>query len=240
MFFRNVGAVIISLVILLPAAAGASSVDLDEDTTFVYDRAEEGFFPGELMDDLDIEVDQDGISLDIDGGRIEIIPRENWWGEANMTISNGTEELIIPIHVRPVNDAPQIINLTIEGDPKALVNPLVASLDATDIDGDHLDITWYLDQDEIGEGPEIQYYIYPGRKNLTVVVDDGKGGTTSTWTYLDPIPPPGWGEEPDNTRNRIIFWSIFGSGAIIFTALTAWVFLSRGRDDEGSRKIKGS
>jgi hypothetical protein len=102
------------------------------------------------------------------------------------------------------------------------------------MDGDQLEIIWYIDQEKIGEGPDIQYYIYPGRKNLTVVVDDGSGGTVSTWIDIDPLPPPGWGEEPDNTRNRIIFWSIFGSGGLIFAALTAWVFLSRGKDEGGS------
>jgi hypothetical protein len=233
MVFRNMGVALLLLIILLPPALGASSIEFDEDTISVYDRAENTFFPGETMDDLDIDVDREEISLDIDGGRIEIIPRENWWGEANLTISNGTEELIIPIHVNQVNDSPEVLDLIIEGDPLALVNPLRAGINATDIDGDDLTTTWYLDGEEIGTGPEIQYYIYPGRRNLTVVVDDGNGGTVSTWAVLDPVSPPGWGEEPDNTRNRIIFWSIFGSGAMIFTVLTAWVFLSRGKDDEG-------
>jgi len=235
MVFRKTVGALFLLVILLPNALGSSSAEFDEDTTGIYDRAEESFFPGEFMEDLIIEVDREEISLDIDGGIIELTPEENWWGEANLTISNATEMLVIPIRVRPVNDAPELGDIVIEGDPLSLVNPLIASINATDVDGDQLEITWYLDQEEMGIGPKIQYYIYPGRKNLTVVVNDGNGGILSTWAIVDPLPPPGWGEEPDNTRNRIIFWTIFGSGAFLFTALTSWVFLSKGKNEVKKR-----
>jgi hypothetical protein len=115
-----------------------------------------------------------------------------------------------------------------------LINPLKASVSFPDMENST--IRWFLDGDEIGIGPSIQRFVYPGLHNLTLEIEY-QNGTVFTRSFdLDPVPPPGYNDEPDNTRNRIIFWSIFGTGGLIFAAAAAWIWLKRDSENEGELK----
>jgi hypothetical protein len=126
-------------------------------------------------------------------------------------------------------------DVRIEGIPDdgRIENPLNASVSYTDPDGDIVSIRWLLDGEEVATGPSIQRYVYPGKHNLTVELDDGNGSVVRSSRILDPVPPPGWGDEPDNRRNELIFWAIFGSGGLIFATAVAWIWLKR--DNDGNR-----
>lgn len=116
----------------------------------------------------------------------------------------------------------------IPGDGR-LINPLRATINVTD--PENATITWFLDGEEIGTGTTIQRYVYPGLHNLTVKIEYDNGTIISRTFELDPVPPPGWEEEPDNRKNRIIFWLIFGSGGIVFAAFAAWLWLKKDDKD---------
>ncbi len=131
----------------------------------------------------------------------------------------------------------EIIGIPSDG---RIENPLNASVTFSDPDGDEVNITWLLDGEEIGTGNSIQRYVYPGRHNLTVVLDDGNGSVVQVSRILDPIPPSGWNDEPNNNKNDLIFWSIFGAGGIIFGAVAAWIWLSKGPSDDQNREKKSS
>ncbi len=138
------------------------------------------------------------------------------------------------------NTPPENIEITGIPSDGRIENPLNASVTFTDPDGDEVTTTWLLDGEEIGSGNSIQRYVYPGRHNLTVVLDDGNGSVVQVSRTLDPIPPPGWNDEPDNRRNELIFWSIFGAGGMIFGAVAAWIWLSKGPSDDQNREKKSS
>ena len=140
-----------------------------------------------------------------------------------------------------MNDAPEILDVTLNGDPASLENPVIYNISYFDVDGDPISIKWYLDGEEMSTGAHGQRYIYPDQNNLTVVIDDGNGGIDSMTVIVHTIPPEGWGDEPDNTRNRIIFWTIFGTAGVILLAAMVWVLFRpeyRERDDHGSQREK--
>ncbi len=142
------------------------------------------------------------------------------------------------------NTPPVIID--VEGVPEdgRLVNPLNATLTYRDADNDNVTIEWYLDGEMVAEGAHIGRYIYPGPRNLTVVLQDEKGGRTiRSWT-LEPLPPSGWSDRPDDAGNRLMFWAIFGSAGIAFSIGLGWFlaheFRSRMGREDAPRKGQGT
>jgi len=107
------------------------------------------------------------------------------------------------------------------------VNPLNATVIYEDPGGDQATVSWILDGELVEEGYHIQRYIYPGKHNLTVRIENGNSTVIERYFLLDPIPPPGWGEEPDRKGNELLFWSVFGAGALIFAAAAAWIWLRK-------------
>jgi len=136
----------------------------------------------------------------------------------------------------PDNSPPVILSVAGIPDDGILTGPLNASVEWKDDDNDTVTVRWLLDGEQIGEGATITRYIYPGRKNLTVTLDDGNGGLTHrSWT-LDPDPPEGWDDRPDNARNRIIFWTIFGMGGMLFAVALVWYYLRISWVRDGDKK----
>ena len=125
------------------------------------------------------------------------------------------------------NSPPQ--NVEINGIPEdgRIENPLNATVSFIEPDGDVVSIRWLLDGEEIATGQSVRRYVYPGTYNLTVELNDGNGSVVKMSRILDPIPPPGYGEKPDNRKNDLIFWSIFGAGGIIFALTAAWIWLKK-------------
>jgi hypothetical protein len=183
----------------------------------------------DLNESVGIEVEG---PTDLDWGAFEdgylnFTPHENFVGSftVNLTFNdNGTiTKDEIHVNVTNVNDEPVIDQILVNGDPNELINPVVAHVQFADIDDDEVEITWYLDGEEIGKGENLQRYIYPDQNNLTVVIDDGNGGSETRTIVIHTIPPEGWGEEANNTINRVIFWTIFGSAGAILIAAMVWV-----------------
>ncbi len=129
-----------------------------------------------------------------------------------------------------VPDTFEVLGIPLDG---KLINPLNASVVIDDRSEDNLMISWHLDGGKVAEGEHIQRYIYPGTHNLTITIEDEEGGSISRSFLLDPVPPPGWGEEPDNERNMTIFWIIFGAGGLVFAGVAAWIWIKKD-DDRGT------
>jgi hypothetical protein len=134
--------------------------------------------------------------------------------------------LLVPIpgYFVLADEPPRII--AVEGPGNGTIeNPLNISIDAVDPEGGNLTFVWYLDGERIGEGPRFIYSLFPGARNVTVIISDPMGNTMSRSWIFSAEPPPGWGDRPDNTRNRTIFWAIFGiSGVVLVLVLTYILF----------------
>ncbi len=134
--------------------------------------------------------------------------------------------LLVPITGYCVlGDEPPRIN-TVEGPGNGTIeNPLNITIDAMDPEGGNLTFIWYLDGERIGEGARFTYSLFPGARNVTVIISDQTGNSiTRSWVF-SAEPPPGWGDRPDNARNRLIFWAIFGiSGFVLVLVLSYMLF----------------
>ncbi|MGA1793887.1 MAG: hypothetical protein ACMUHM_08050 [Thermoplasmatota archaeon] len=225
--------VLISLIALTFLFGGVSAEEdfiMEEDSAFqteetIYDLLD---ITGDMF--LGLDSDQENITVSLVDGYLNITSTGNWYGIALIGynyVENGTlVDGAWALNVTPVNDAPEILDISLSGDPENLANPVTCSVSYLDVDGDDIMVSWFLDEETAGEGETITRYIFPDQNNLTVVIDDGNGGTDSLSTTIHTIPPEGWGDEPDNTRNRIIFWIIFGSAGLILIAAAAWVILA--------------
>jgi hypothetical protein len=227
---RMIGVII--LLILLVSGSVSADIILDEDSWTVYDPYLDGMLTDEDLEELVIDTSDSDLIVEVQEGKLNISSRYDQYGEFFITIYNDTGPIVINVTIKPVNDDPEITNITLSGDPDSLINPVAFSVSFIDIDEDLISVTWYLDEEEIGNGMEGQRYIYPDQNNLTVVIDDGNGGTDSMSVTLHTIPPEGWGDEPDNTKNRIIFWTIFGSAGLILLAAMIWVLFKPEKIDK--------
>ena len=119
--------------------------------------------------------------------------------------------------------------LTVEGIPEdgVLENPLNATVTIDNADPSNWTVEWILDGEIVDEDRHIQRYIYPGIHNLTIRAESDDGEIRTASFLLDPIPPPGWGEEVDQKRNDLIFWLIFGSGGLIFGLAALWLWIGK-------------
>jgi hypothetical protein len=106
-------------------------------------------------------------------------------------------------------------------------NPLIIGITALDPEGDNVTCSWYVDGEPVGYGPDLTYFLLPGHRNVTVVISDLEGGTTQrSWTF-SAIPPPGWSDEPDNGRNRFIFWTIFGLSSLVLMMILGTILFRK-------------
>ncbi|MBN1389416.1 MAG: hypothetical protein JXA22_02120 [Candidatus Thermoplasmatota archaeon] len=178
----------------------------------------------------------ENITISLVDGHLNIMTAVDWNGITLIGYNYIEDHTLVDgawtLNVTPVNDAPEIINITLSGDPDNLENPVTYSVVYMDADGDEIMVSWSLGEDDAGEGVTVTRYVFPDQNDLTVVVDDGNGGSDTMNISIHTIPPKGWGDEPDNTRNRIIFWSIFGSAGLILLVAVWWVVLySPGTND---------
>jgi len=189
---------------------------------------------------------QENVAVSLVDGYLNITTTGNWNGVASIGynyIENGTSVAKKwTLNVTPVNDAPEVLNISLSGDPEELENPVTYSVSYIEVDGDAITVTWSIDNLPAGEGDAVTRYVFPDQRNLTVIIDDGNGGTDTMSVTIHTVPPEGWGDEPDNTRNRIIFWVIFGSAGLILLAAATWVILapSKKRSDEGQDGEEGT
>lgn len=236
---------IIFLLAIIPSStSGLVVVRMNEDSSFQMNETVHKIFNLTENTTFQMEMIPDIIEVNEVEGSLNFTPVENWFGlfEISFTFNtsgNITYDMIL-VNVTNVNDDPTIQEILLNGDPSTLANPVAAILNYTDIDSDDVEIIWYLDEEEIGKGETVQRYIYPDQNNLTVVIDDGNGGMDSMTVTIHTIPPKGWGDGPDNTKNRIIFWIIFGSAGTILLAAMIWVlFRPESKDHFGSPPVKG-
>ena len=225
MDLRPVAPVMISILLISGAVSGDRSVSFDEDgwklTPFTLDE----LIPNSSA--WEVHVRNGEISAAIEGERINITGSSDWWGEGEIEVTANGSTVLILVTVNPVNDLPAIENVSAAMEEGEWRNPINASAEAYDVDGDPLTYSWFVDGEKILEGRNITWYLFPGTHELTLLVEDGNGGSASmNWTVTARA-PPGWDDEPDNDRNRIMFWLIFGAGGVIFTAALIWVFKER-------------
>lgn len=121
---------------------------------------------------------------------------------------------------------PPTIGVVIGAPDADFVNPLNASAEATDPDGDAVRFVWMLDGQTISEDENVTYHVLPGYRNLTLVVDDNNGSRAYRyWEFVSPE-PPGWNDIPDNDGNRLMFWLLLGiPGSLL--AITIGIILFR-------------
>ncbi|MGA1873376.1 MAG: hypothetical protein ACMUHY_06860 [Thermoplasmatota archaeon] len=229
---------LLSLFLTTQSASGEEDFSMKEDSSFQTDvRA---------YDILNISGDtflgvlsyQENVTVTLVDGFLNFTAIGDWNGVAVIGYNYIEDATLVDgnwtLNVIPVNDAPVILGIVLSGDPSNLSNPVTYGVECTDVDGDELVISWFLGEDTAGEGASQTRYVFPDQNELTVIVDDGNGGIDSLTVEIHTIPPEGWGDEPDNTRNRLIFWFIFGSAGTIFLAASFWVMFMGGRKDRGS------
>jgi hypothetical protein len=208
---------------------------MDEDSTYQSERTLNEIFGLNNETQIEIDITNENATAILINGRVNITTHSNWNGFFLISYiynqSGNITEGSFQVNVTPVNDAPSILDITLSGDPSSLENPVTYNVTYSDIDGDNITVTWYLDEEEIGSQDQGQRYIFPDQNNLTVVIDDGNGGTDSRTIVINTIPPEGWGDEPDNTKNRMIFWIIFGTAGIILLAAMVWVLFKPEKKD---------
>jgi hypothetical protein len=237
-------AILILILLVIPIAASANNdFTMEEDSSFQTDARVNDILNLENETIVTILTQQEELSIRLLDGYLNITSTGDWYGIATIGynyIENGTmADGEWTVNVTPMNDDPLIENVTLSGDPSSLANPVTYSVSYSDIDGDSITIKWYLEEEEIGSDDQGQRYIYPDQNNLTVVIDDGNGGMDSRTLVINTIPPEGWEDESDNTKNRVIFWIIFGTAGIILLAAMVWVLFqpeSKERNDTPSPK----
>lgn len=125
----------------------------------------------------------------------DIMPYPDWYGETAVMFipkdGSGTsseEAFILHVIVEGVNDEPKIKEYSPEGDIEISEGDYVElSVDATDIDNDELNYTWYLDNIAIYEGIDVDAITYEsnytsaGKHILKVIVSDGEYEAVHTW-----------------------------------------------------------
>ncbi|MBN1539888.1 MAG: hypothetical protein JW939_07070 [Candidatus Thermoplasmatota archaeon] len=238
---------ILVLLLLSSVVSGEDDFTMEEDSTFQTDMSVYELLNISSDKFLGLGSDQENVTVSIIGGFLTITSTGNWYGAALIDYNYIEDDTLVDkawtLNVTPVNDAPEIINITLSGDPDNLENPVTYSVSFTDVDGDEVKVSWTLDGEDAGEGDSVTRYIFPDQNNLTVIIDDDNGGTDSMSISIYTVPPEGWGDQPDNTRNRIIFWSIFGSAGLLLLAAIVWVMLSpseKKEKGEGTTADNGS
>lgn len=226
---RTVSVFLLAAAFLIPLTDGSSAFDiaLEEDSYLLLDLHREGFFQNDTIGSLLIETNRSLLEAEAEGDLLNISGSPDAYGEGILIVSNSSALVNISVTVTPVQDDPVIRGIELRGDPTDLENPVNATVDVFDPDGDELTITWRLNGEPVMYGPCFRRYVYPGRKNLSVIVDDGQGGIDEEWVEISTRPPPGWGERSDNTRNRVIFWLIFGSGGLIIAGAVFWTWIRK-------------
>lgn len=225
-----------AILLLFCGTASADDTITMEEDSYELTPVLSDLFGLDTVYNLTLSSNEGNVKARAEGDRINISSGGNWYGTCELTYryDDGSDNHngSMAVEVTPVNDPPEILNVDHNLEGEVLKNPFNATVKARDVDGDPLTYLWLLDGEEIPGDRNITYYIYPNERNLTLVVSDGKGGETTMSWNVEADPPPGWGEKPDNSRNRLIFWVIFGSGGLIFTGGLVWVYFSGKREDE--------
>ncbi|MFO8050686.1 MAG: hypothetical protein R6V01_03195 [Thermoplasmatota archaeon] len=206
-------------------------VTFDEDTSASYDLDLSVLFPRDTPDNISFEPGE-GLEVELlEGGALNISSSENWNGASNVTLSNGSAEFTIDVEVIPVNDAPVILEVIGPENLTDAENPLVMTVVAEDVEGDEITVEWFLqdEEDPVVVSRTFRRWVYPGTKILRVRVSDPHGANETKEFVVSMKTPPGMEEGPDNIKNRVIFWTIFGSAGLIFGLLCYWIMMGKER-----------
>jgi len=216
----------LALLSLTASAAGQWTMDGYEDEDIVSDfTLDDTGLSGDVVADCE---DQN-VTVGIDLGRVRAVPAPDWSGKTTVVLTNGTSTEIVLLTIFPVNDAPVVDALIGPGLGMVGDNVVNASVRAHDPEGDAFSFTWLLDGEEIASGPNLTYCLFPGPRNLTLVMMDAPGDATVLTFLLEVDPPPGWDDRPDNDRNRAIFWAVFGLSGLLALGFIAWSLLGGGK-----------
>ena len=158
--------------------------DIDEDTEYTCILNASDFENDELSFSV---ADENDLNCKIEGDELTYIPKLNYNGEASCMIKVSDErdyaEYLLEVNVLPVNDAPVIKSYS-PLEPIVLMENTsqIFSVTAFDIDGDSLEIKWFVDDVEVANGVFYTLNKEKGNYNLTVSVTDNIADpATKTW-----------------------------------------------------------
>ncbi|NDB65950.1 MAG: tandem-95 repeat protein, partial [Euryarchaeota archaeon] len=170
----------------LPVLATIGNQSTEEDTTLQINLSASDSDGDDLI--FTAVVNSGDVVASVTGTVLSLVPGADWSGLANISITlddgnGGTATEVIDLNVTPVNDAPvlALIGEQTTDEDITLSIPLVA----TDVEGDVLsfivevnsgDVTASINGQELVLVPTAQW---SGTASITVIVDDGVGGTVS-------------------------------------------------------------
>jgi len=170
----------------LPVLATIGNQSTEEDTTLQINLSASDSDGDDLI--FTAVVNSGDVVASVTGTVLSLVPGADWSGLANISITvddgnGGTATEVIDLNVTPVNDAPvlALIGEQTTDEDITLSIPLVA----TDVEGDVLsfivevnsgDVTASINGQELVLVPTAQW---SGTASITVIVDDGVGGTDS-------------------------------------------------------------
>lgn len=134
-------------------------------------------------------VDEDNLDCEIEGNELTYISEKDYNGEANCKIEvddgNGYEDYVFSVNVLPVNDAPEIKDYNPTGTPKLMENTdNLFSVNSYDVDGDELNIKWFVDGNESGTGEDYVFNNIKGNYEVKAVVSDGEFEDEHAWNVF--------------------------------------------------------
>jgi hypothetical protein len=143
-------------------------------------------FGGDEAFDFTVECDQASVTVDLDGNHLLLVPDENWFGEASITVtvtnSEGSDSESSLLTVASVNDAPVIDS--IEDAQIAMYQIFILEVFASDVEDDDIELSadfFVIDGDEDGNELELNDETltftpgedWTGTVQITVTATDG-------------------------------------------------------------------
>ena len=141
-------------------------------------------------DELEFSIaDEDNLNCEIEGNELTYYSKLNYNGEANCEIEvndeNGFDNYVFSVNILPVNDAPEIRGHSPTETPKLMKGTdTLFSVNAYDIDGDELNIKWFVDGNESESEEDYVFNNVKGNYEIKVVVSDNEFEDEHTWNVF--------------------------------------------------------
>jgi len=138
----------------------------------------------EIVEETNMQCDANENNMEI-----EYNGDEDYFGNASCVIrahdNESYTDLLFEVEILPVNDAPEIVSYSPDINPRVLSNQDQAfAVNAYDVDGDHLGILWYLDNNFTVTGDNYLFNQPEGNYYVKAVVSDGNLSRTQEWNVF--------------------------------------------------------
>ncbi|MDD5191953.1 MAG: Ig-like domain-containing protein [Candidatus Nanoarchaeia archaeon] len=161
-------------------------LDIDEDTEYTCILNASDF----ENDSIEFTVgDKNNLNCNINGNELTYSSELNYNGEANCNLiasdANGYDEYLLNVNITPVNDAPKIRSYSPLRTPKLMENTdYEFSINVFDVDGDELDITWFVDGNESGSGKDYIFNNTKGNYEIKAILTDNEFEDEHIWNVF--------------------------------------------------------